>query len=79
MSSKIKLIWDFRGASASKIAEHHAIHLNEFITHEDIKDAFVETEIVSPMYAITFLVVDETLMNPLREKLKPHRGQKYLE
>jgi len=78
MSTQIKMIWDFRGESAKKIAEHHAIHLNEFITNEDIKDAFVGTEIVSPMYAIAFLVVDETLMNPLREKLKPHRGQKYL-
>lgn len=78
MSTKVKLIWDFRGGSASKIAEHHAIHLNEFITLEDIKDAFVDTEQISSMYSIAYLVVDETLMNPLREKLKPHRGQKYL-
>ena len=78
MSNRIKLIWDFRGGSAHKIAEHHAIHLNEFIVNEDIKDAFVDIEQISEMYSIAYLVVDETLMNPLREKLKPHRGQKYL-
>jgi hypothetical protein len=78
MSNQIKLIWDFRGASAHKIAEHQAIHLKDFIVREDIKDSFVETEQISSMYSITYLVVDESLMNPLREKLKPHRGQKYL-
>ncbi|MBV1922455.1 MAG: hypothetical protein KUG68_00350 [Flavobacteriaceae bacterium] len=78
MNTQIKMIWDFRGESAQKIAEHHAIHLKEYIALEDINDAFVDTEIVSPMHTIAFLVVDETLMNPLREKLKPHRGQKYL-
>lgn len=49
MSNRIKLIWDFRGGSAHKIAEHHAIHLNEFIVNEDIKDAFVDIEQISEM------------------------------
>ena len=78
MANQIKLIWDFRGASAFKIAEHHAIHLKEYIVQENIKDSIVDIEEISSMHSIAYLVVDESLMNQLREKLKPHRGQKYL-
>ena len=28
---RVKLIWDFRGPNATKIAEHHDIHLKEYI------------------------------------------------
>ena len=34
MSRKIKLIWDFRGEVATKTAEHHEIHLKEYISIE---------------------------------------------
>ena len=34
MSKKIKLIWDFRGQTAQKIAEHHVMHLKEYIAIE---------------------------------------------
>ena len=33
---KIKLIWDFRGEAAAKTAEHHLIHLNEYLENEKI-------------------------------------------
>ena len=35
MSKKIKLIWDFRGPSALQTAEHHALHLNEYLNLEN--------------------------------------------
>ena len=28
---KLKLIWDFRGPASLKTAEHHLIHLKEYI------------------------------------------------
>ena len=31
---QIKLIWDFRGQAAAKTAEHHEIHLKEFLDKE---------------------------------------------
>ena len=34
---KIKLIWDFRGQAARKTAEHHEIHLKEFIQAEKLQ------------------------------------------
>ena len=33
---KLKLIWDFRGPDALKIAQHHEIHLKEFIAIEKL-------------------------------------------
>ena len=36
MSRKIKLIWDFRGEVATKTAEHHDIHLKEYLEKEKI-------------------------------------------
>ncbi|MEN9489089.1 MAG: hypothetical protein RL494_1354 [Bacteroidota bacterium] len=34
MPRKIKLIWDFRVEVAAKTAEHHEIHLKEYISIE---------------------------------------------
>ena len=73
----IKLIWDFRGPNAEKIAQHHAIHLREFAQAEDLKNSLCDTEPITEMHHIAYLVVEKSLMNELRERLKPHRGQLY--
>ena len=36
MSRQIKLIWDFRGPASAKTAEHHEIHLKEYIAIEKL-------------------------------------------
>jgi hypothetical protein len=74
MSKKIKLIWDFRGAAAAKTAEHHEIHLKEFIIAENYPLQITGFEILSDMYAIAYLVVEEKDMATFRDILKPHRG-----
>lgn len=33
MSRQIKLIWDFRGEASAKSAEHHEIHLKEYLAY----------------------------------------------
>ncbi len=75
----IKFIWDFRGPNAVKTAQHHVIHLNEFIEKESLPIHIVKTELNTEMQAIAYMVVPETLMNDLRERLKPHRGELYSE
>lgn len=75
----IKFIWDFRGPNAVKTAQHHVIHLNEFIEKESLPILIVKTELNTEMQAIAYMVVPETLMNDLRERLKPHRGELYSE
>ena len=74
---KLKLIWDFRGPSALKIAEHHEIHLKEFIVAEKLDLNITGFEMLSEMHAIAFMVITEDKMKAIRDLLKPHRGQVY--
>ncbi len=75
MSKKIKLIWDFRGPDALKIAEHHEIHLKEYISIEQLPLNITGFEPINEMYAIAFMVVNEENMIMVRDALKPHRGE----
>ena len=76
---RVKLIWDFRGANAISIAEHHAKHLAEFAKIEKLEHCMSGVERLSESHHTAFLVVEKTWMNTLRERLKPHRGQLYNE
>jgi hypothetical protein len=73
----LKLIWDFKGPDALKIAQHHEIHLKEYIQQERLPITITGTEIINEIHCIAFLVVSEDLMKPIRDALKPHRGQVY--
>lgn len=74
---KLKLIWDFRGPAGKKTAEHHLIHLKEYIQIEKLDITITGIEDVNDMHSLAYLVVDEDKMKPLRDALKPHRGQVY--
>ena len=75
MSRQIKLIWDFRGPAAAKTAEHHEIHLKEYISIEKLSPNITGFKIIDKMYALAFMVVNEENMIPVRDALKPHRGE----
>jgi len=75
LNRKLKLIWDFRGSTSLKTAEHHCIHLKEFATIEKLHYYEVDYTIVSEMHTIAFIIVDEIDMKTYRNALKPHRGQ----
>nr|WP_314865762.1 hypothetical protein [uncultured Flavobacterium sp.] len=79
MERKIKLIWDFRGPVAAKTAEHHEIHLKEFIAIEELALKITGFEILNEMYAIAYMVVTDDYMIAVRDALKPHRGEIYQE
>ena len=74
---KLKLIWDFRGPVSLKTAEHHLIHLKEYINLNSLDITITGIETLSDMHSIAYLVVDESEMKPIRDTLKPHRGQVY--
>jgi hypothetical protein len=74
---KLKLIWDFRGPDATKIAEHHEKHLRDYIAIKKIESTITGCEIINEMHTIAFMVVDEIDMKPIRDNLKPNRGQLY--
>lgn len=76
---QIKLIWDFRGPASAKTAEHHEIHLKEFLEKEKYTLKITGFEILNEMYAIAFLVVEEADMIRFRDALRPHRGEVFEE
>lgn len=75
MNRQIKLIWDFRGQASAKTAEHHEIHLKEFLEKENYALKITGFEILNDMYAIAYLVVEEVDMITFRDTLRPHRGE----
>ncbi|MDY8137769.1 hypothetical protein [Aquimarina sp. 2201CG5-10] len=79
MERKLKLIWDFRGPAASKTAQHHEIHLKEYIALEKLSMSITGYQDISEMHSIAFMVVTDSEMKPVRDALKPHRGQLYEE
>ncbi|TXE16884.1 hypothetical protein ES692_11045 [Psychroserpens burtonensis] len=76
---KLKLIWDFKGPDAHKIAEHHVKHLKEFIAIKNTNLNITGFEQLSDLHSIAFMVVTDDEMKPIRDALKPHRGTLYQE
>ena len=74
---KLKLIWDFRGPNALKTAEHHEIHLKDYISIKKLNINITGIQQITDMHSVAFMVVDEIDMKPIRDALKPHRGQVY--
>ena len=74
---KLKLLWDFRGPDAHKIAQHHEKHLKEYCEMEQTNYNITGHEALSELHSIAFMVVSEDEMKPIRDALKPHRGQVY--
>ncbi len=77
MSRQIKLIWDFRGEVSAKTAEHHEIHLKEYILAENLSPNITGFEIFGEMHSIAFMVVTDETMIQVRDALKPHRAEIY--
>ncbi|WP_046755801.1 hypothetical protein [Kordia jejudonensis] len=73
--AKVKLIWEFRGPAAKRTAEHHCIHLKDFIAMEGIAGEAITTEVFSEMFASASMIINQEDVTFMREKLKPHRGQ----
>lgn len=75
LPKEIKLIWDFRGPASAKTAEHHEIHLKQYLVAEKLSPNITGFEILNEMYAIAFMVVTNETMIQVRDALKPHRGE----
>ena len=78
MSERVKLIWDFRGPNASEIAAHHVVHLQEFANAEKLDNPLYGTQQVSAMHHLAYMVINQDMVDDLRKRLKPNRGQRYL-
>ena len=78
MKRDIKLIWDFKGEVAQKTAEHHVIHLKEYVALENPSIDLIGQETISELHTIAYMIVSEEEMRKLRDILKPHRGERVL-
>ncbi len=76
---KLKLIWDFRGPDALKIAQHHEIHLKDYIKSKKVSTKITGVDQPNSMHCLAFMIVKEDEMKAVRDDLKPHRGQVYSE
>lgn len=74
---QLKLIWDFRGPDGKKIAEHHVVHLKEYIAAESLEIDITGIEPINDLHTLAYMVVVESEMPKVRDALKPHRGQIY--
>ena len=79
VNRRIKLIWDFRGPTASEVARHHEKHLREYIVAEDLPLNITGFKDFSSAHSIAYMVVEETDMLSVRDALIPHRGEVYEE
>ncbi len=75
---QIKVIWDFRGPAAAKTAEHHEIHLREYIAIEKLPLHITGFKVLNDMHAIAFMVVTDAELVQVRDNLKPHRAELYV-
>jgi hypothetical protein len=80
MERQIKLIWDFRGPNALLTAQHHEIHLKDFIKIEDLQDWNITGfQQINEMHSLAFWVIPEPEILKFRDILKPHRATLYTE
>lgn len=75
MQRKIKVIWDFRGSTSAKVAEHHVAHLKEYISQENLLINTIDFEIITDFHSIAYMVVTDELLLQIRDNLKPHRAE----
>ncbi len=73
MKKLLKMIWDFRGPDAYKTAEHHEIHLKQYMEKENISGTTGITE-ESELHTFAFMIIAEQDMIKVRDELRPHRA-----
>ncbi|MEO9557843.1 MAG: hypothetical protein ABJG51_01760 [Nonlabens ulvanivorans] len=78
MGRHLNLIWDFKGPDAQRTAQHHFIHLEEFIVRDKIASLGTGVEKLNENHFIAFMGIEEAAMPPVRDALKPHRGQLWI-
>jgi len=71
---KVKLIWKFYGPDCVKTANHHLIHLIDFIEENGVE--FFENGVDTKKSGTseTYIIVSKENVDSLRKTLKPHKG-----
>lgn len=75
----LKLIWDFKGPDAELTAKHHLTHLREYEKNHELKFIAAGVEHINGKHHICFAAMKESIMPQVRDQLKPHRGQLWID
>jgi hypothetical protein len=75
MEEQIKLIWDFRGPNAKPTAEHHQLHLMDYLKMTNQSEMQTGVEEQNDAHVVAYMIVEKAQMKKYRDALKPHRGQ----
>lgn len=76
---KYKLVWEMHGPDAHGMAEHHAIHLEEFAKKFNIEYHHAGTEKINENFSAAVIVVNETDVETMQKSLRPHHTLEYSE
>lgn len=74
MERTIKFIWDYFGPPAVRTAEHHNIHLKEFVEAEKLSIQKTGFEKHTAEHASAYLLLTEKDALQLKDILKPHKA-----
>lgn len=74
--TNIKFVWDFYGPDSKSLAEHHLVHLIDFVSLEKILSLNSGVSIESDNYAYSFVILDSSYLEIIKSKLKPHQAFK---
>ncbi len=71
---KIRVIWDFYGPQSKGTAEHHVIHLKEFMLKENLEFFESDIALTDENHCMAYLDVNKSDVYTVRDSLKPHRA-----
>jgi hypothetical protein len=74
--SNIKFVWDFYGPDSKFLADHHLVHLIDFLSQEKILCTDSGVSIESDNYAFSFITLDSSYLEIIKSSLKPHQAFK---
>jgi len=74
VNRKIKIIWDFYGDKAEKTAQHHEIHLKEFMAKHQLELFSSGVSSAADFHFMAHITIPEKDVKTVRDALKPHRA-----
>ncbi|MDO5509310.1 MAG: hypothetical protein Q4F57_01305 [Weeksellaceae bacterium] len=70
----IRIFWDFHGPHSKPTAEHHAKHLNEYLTAENYTQYHCTLTQETDNHSICFIDISEEHLIHFRDTLRPVRA-----
>ena len=74
--TNIKFVWDFFGPDSKSLAQHHLVHLIDFVSKENILSLSSGVSTESDNYSYSFIILDSSYLEIIKSKLKPHQAFK---